>query len=201
MFGCANLCFVVPQLSFGVGVGQHAKPLTDFVQAHWSLVKPQIPPTYFVWEINVPLDVGCGPGELEDIGVPTRLQTKFINFKNDHLYPPFLLEKSLFFRAACQVSKVISSFLRGNSREVPDSLRWNSQKNGESNSSKYCLVPWFHTYLSLSPSGLLIPTVLWGVSPSTTMMCNVNPGWINHGLSTTGYSPDSDNMILKWYPP
>jgi len=48
---------------------------------------------------NVLLDFGHGPGKLGDIGVPTHLQTKFINFKKENLYPP-LMEKSLFFRAA-----------------------------------------------------------------------------------------------------
>ena len=30
---------------------------------------------------------------------------------------------------------------------------------------------------------------------------NVNPGLINHGLLIRGYSPNSHNLILKWYPP
>ena len=30
---------------------------------------------------------------------------------------------------------------------------------------------------------------------------NVNPGLINHGLLIRGYSSNSHNMILKWYPP
>ena len=30
---------------------------------------------------------------------------------------------------------------------------------------------------------------------------NVNPGFINHGLLIRGYSPNSDNLLLKWYPP
>jgi hypothetical protein len=29
---------------------------------------------------------------------------------------------------------------------------------------------------------------------------NVNPGLINHGLLIRGYSPNSHNLILKWYP-
>ena len=49
---------------------------------------------------NVLLDFRHGPGKLGDIGVPTHLQTKFINFKKENFYPPFLMEKSLFFRAA-----------------------------------------------------------------------------------------------------
>ena len=28
----------------------------------------------------------------------------------------------------------------------------------------------------------------------------VNPGLINHGLSIGGYSPNSHNLVLKWYP-
>ena len=30
---------------------------------------------------------------------------------------------------------------------------------------------------------------------------NVNPGLINHGLLIRGYSSNSHNLILKWYPP
>ena len=30
---------------------------------------------------------------------------------------------------------------------------------------------------------------------------NVNPGLINHGLLIRGYSSNSHNRILKWYPP
>ena len=34
-----------------------------------------------------------------------------------------------------------------------------------------------------------------------TAACNVNPGLINHGLLIRGYSPNSGNLILKWYLP
>ena len=34
-----------------------------------------------------------------------------------------------------------------------------------------------------------------------TLMVNVNPGLINHGLLIRGYSSNSHNLILKWYPP
>ena len=30
---------------------------------------------------------------------------------------------------------------------------------------------------------------------------NVNPGLINYGILIRGYSPNSDNLLLKWYPP
>ena len=30
---------------------------------------------------------------------------------------------------------------------------------------------------------------------------NVNPGLTNHGLLIRGYSSNSHNPILKWYPP
>ena len=30
---------------------------------------------------------------------------------------------------------------------------------------------------------------------------NVNPGLINHGLLIRGYSSNSHNLILTWYPP
>jgi len=36
---------------------------------------------------------------------------------------------------------------------------------------------------------------IWGIS------INVNPGLINHGLLIRGYSSNSHNPILKWYPP
>ena len=33
------------------------------------------------------------------------------------------------------------------------------------------------------------------------ILYNVNPGLINHGLLIRGYSSNSHNLILKWYPP
>ena len=35
----------------------------------------------------------------------------------------------------------------------------------------------------------------------TEALYNVNPGLINHGLLIRGYSSNSHNPILKWYPP
>ena len=32
-------------------------------------------------------------------------------------------------------------------------------------------------------------------------LANVNPGLINHGLLIRGYSSNSHNLILEWYPP
>ena len=33
------------------------------------------------------------------------------------------------------------------------------------------------------------------------ILCNVNPGLINHGYLLRGFSSNSHNLILRWYPP
>ena len=81
--------------------------------------------------------------------------------------------------------------------------QWNcKEKHGDFGDGKLCCF-----FRATEVSVLLLKHRGWLGDPfqdtciGGMLEVNVNPGLINHGLWIMGYSSNSHNLILKWYPP